>query len=81
MSQHQQAEQFERNIKAMLFDVAKKIGTTTGYMDYYFKILYKCKSQKQAYEAVNVLHFLIFGQYKYSDFDSFRRSRNHHLKK
>ncbi|MCG7502396.1 hypothetical protein MHM83_10980 [Tenacibaculum sp. Mcav3-52] len=81
MNQLQQAEQFENKIKALAFEIAKQLGTTSGFMEYYFKILFKCKTQKQAFNVTNELHYLIFNHYKYNDFDSFRMSRNNYIKK
>jgi hypothetical protein len=79
--QKQKAEQFELIIKALAFDIAKKIGTTNGFMEYYFTILHKCNTQTQAFETVNLLHYLVFGKYKYSEIQSFRNSRKKYLKR
>lgn len=81
MNQLQKAEQFENNIKALAFDLAKQLGTTSGFMEYYIRILYRCKTHAQAFEIVNMLHFLIFKEYKYTDLNSFKRSKSHYFKK
>lgn len=80
MNQYQKAEQFELRLKALAYDLVVKLGTTAGFMEYYFKVLQKCKTQTQAFEIVNLLHYLIFGKYKYSEIQSFRNSRKNYLK-
>lgn len=70
----------ERNIKAMSFDVAKRLATTKGFIEYYFKIVGCCRTQKKAFDLTNELYFLIFGEYRYSDWRSFKKSKNKYVK-
>ncbi|WP_435263023.1 hypothetical protein [Tenacibaculum sp. nBUS_03] len=70
----------EMNIKAMSFDVAKRLATTKGFIEYYFKIVGLCKTQKKAFDLTNELYYLIFGEYRYSDWGSFRQIKNKYVK-
>ncbi|WP_435263466.1 hypothetical protein [Tenacibaculum sp. nBUS_03] len=70
----------EMNIKAMSFDVAKRLATTKGFIEYYFKIVGLCKTQKKAFDLTNELYYLIFGEYRYSSWRSFKTSKNKYVK-
>lgn len=80
MTQQQKADKYEANLNAQLTILMLKLGTTAGFRQYYFDILSKCKNQKAAFEITNLLYFLIWGEYKYSSDDSFRKSKNKFLK-
>ena len=72
--------EYEKNIKARAFDVARILGTTQGFVEYYFRVVGKFKTQKAAFEVCNKLYFLIFGEYRYSDFRSFKKMKNKYIK-
>ncbi|CAL2077703.1 hypothetical protein [Tenacibaculum sp. 190524A02b] len=75
MSQVLIAEQQERNVKSRVYDLAKKIGTRNGFFEYYFKIVLRCNSQKQAFELVNQIHYLIYDEFRYNCYHSFLNQR------
>jgi hypothetical protein len=62
-------------------EIIRKIGTVTGFYEYYFQQLKNHKTEIECFEAVNDLYFEYFGEYKYSSYDSFRKVKNKHLKK
>ena len=77
---HQSPEQFKQKIEAMILPIAQKLGSRSGFFEYWFKILPKCKSQKAAFDLVNLLHLKIFKEEKYTSYDSFRKQKNSYLK-
>jgi hypothetical protein len=62
-------------------EIIRRIGTVTGFYEYYFQQLKNHKTEIECFEAVNDLYFEYFGEYKYSSYDSFRKVKNKHLKK
>ncbi|WP_439129945.1 hypothetical protein [Polaribacter sp.] len=76
----QTSEQFKQQIEAMVLPIAQKLGTRQGFFEYWFQILPKCKSQKTAFEIVNLMHYKIFKEEKYTSFDSFKKQKNNYLK-
>ena len=67
---------------AQELELAKQIGTTTGFFSYYFNIkLAECDTSEQAFNELNKKYFDIFGVERYANYNSFRRSINHWLKK
>ena len=79
---HQQliADNFERVQLAQKYALAKQLGTTVGFFMYYLDSLCKFNTQTETFNNVNLLHFKIFGSYKYSDYNSFRNTLAKHLK-
>lgn len=63
------------------YQLAQKLGTVKGFYQYYFDMLPVIQNQTKTFEAVNLLHYKIFGEEKYSSYDSFRQRMLHHLKK
>ena len=59
----------------------RKLGTTTGFYTYYFTHLGKFKTQIDCFNKINLLHYKAFGEYKYADYNSFRKALTYHLKK
>lgn len=82
-SQQKIVANFNQKQIAEKYTLARKLGTSLGFFKYYFSLLPRFKNQvgarKKAFETANLLHFKIFKEYKYSDFDSFRKiiDRNH----
>jgi hypothetical protein len=62
-------------------EIIRKIGTVTGFYEYYFQQLKNHKTEIECFEAVNDLYFEYFGEYKYSSYDSFRKVKNKYLKR
>lgn len=76
----QTSSQFKQAIEAKVLPIAQKLGTRQGFFEYWFQILPNCKSQEAAFDIVNLLHFRIFKEEKYTSFDSFRKQKNNYLK-
>ncbi|MBF05016.1 MAG: hypothetical protein CMP76_17200 [Flavobacterium sp.] len=70
LEQHLQAE-IEKLRKEKL--IMKKIGTSTGFYEYYFSELCNFTTNLECFNAVNELHFDFFGEYKYAGYESFRK--------
>jgi hypothetical protein len=51
-----------------------------GFYAYYFNELPYHKTNKDAFDHVNSIYFDLFGEYRYSSFDVFRKvyARNHY---
>ncbi len=60
----------ELEINLKKFNTAKTIGNSTGFFQYYFKILENHETQVAAFNEVNDLYFETFGEVKYSSWDS-----------
>ncbi|OCK44371.1 hypothetical protein BA195_06755 [Tenacibaculum soleae] len=80
MNQQQKANLYQLKIKSQLADLVLQIATSNGFLQYYFKILPKCKTQKDAFELVNLIYYLLFNEYKYTGYNSFRQVKNKYLK-
>ena len=59
----------------------RKIGTRQGFFQYYFERLPFHNTQTECFNEVNDLYLTLFGEERYSDFDSFKKVRNRFLKK
>lgn len=59
----------------------RKLGTRQGFFQYYFERLPKHRTQIECFHECNDLHLELFGEERYSDFDSFKKMRNQFLKK
>ena len=59
----------------------RKLGTRQGFFQYYFERLPKHRTQAECFHEVNGLYFDLFGEERYTDFDSFRKMRNQYLKR
>ena len=81
MKQKTNAEIYEKEIKSRLFGLTRQLATKQGFFSYYYKILPKCKTQEAAFDIVNLLHYLLFDEYKYSSYNSFRHVKNKELRK
>jgi hypothetical protein len=81
MNQKQIAENYEKDINAQLSHLMKQLATPAAFLKYYFRILPKCKSQKAAFDIVNLLYLLVFDEEKYASYNSFRQVKNSHFKK
>lgn len=63
-------------------ELAKQLGTTTGYFSYYFNVmLAECDTSEEAFNKLNDKYFNIFGVERYANYNSFRRSINYWLQK
>lgn len=58
-------------------EIIRKIATAKGFYDYFFSLLPnpKFRTRNEAFEYVNTLYFELFGEYKYSSYQSFLNSK------
>lgn len=68
-----QMQQLEAKIELM-----KQLRTSEGFIRYFFKEIDNYKNRAECFNAVNELFYQLFGEYRYSDYDSFRRVCNHY---
>lgn len=63
--------------------IMREIATPVGFFSYYFKMLKEEKftTNVSCFNYVNDLYFNFFGEYKYSDYNSFRLVQNKNIKK
>lgn len=69
-------EKLETQIELM-----QKLSTTPKFFVYYFSKLSEFGSNKACFDSVNDQYFDLFGEYKYSDYASFRVQLTKHNKK
>lgn len=62
----QQIEELQAQNKIM-----RQLATTTGFYEYYFKQLKHHRTNFDCFNYVNDLYFNIFGEYRYSSYNSF----------
>ncbi len=72
----QQNAQLEDKIALM-----RKLGNHEGFYQHYWSILKDFNSRESAFEHLNQIYFDCFGEYRFSDYNSFRRSHNYHQNK
>jgi hypothetical protein len=59
----------------------RKLSTIKGFYEEYFKALKTVKFNYEAFDLINEKYFHLFGQYRYSDFKSFKVMTNYYNKK
>lgn len=74
------AQQYEAKQAAEKLALAQQLGTAPGFFQYYFESLPKFTTQTECFENANLLHYKIFRQYKYADYNSFRNQMAKYLK-
>jgi hypothetical protein len=57
------------------------LSSQSGFYSEYFTTLKTAKSNKTAFDAVNEEHHRLFGRYRYSDWNTFKRMTNYYNKK
>ncbi|WP_435624484.1 hypothetical protein [Flagellimonas sp.] len=69
-------EQANEQVKLM-----RRLATRLGFFQYYFENLKEHRTQVECFIYVNEKYFDLFGEYRYSDYDSFRKlyNKNTHL--
>ena len=81
MNSQKKADQYTRDLQSQVSVLMKQIATRNGFLRYYIKILPRCKSQKSAFDIVNLLYYLVFDEEMFSSYDAFRWHKNKGLKK
>lgn len=63
--------------------IIREIATSSGFFNFYFRQLKeeKFKTNTACFNYVNELYYSFFNEYKYSDYDTFRKIKNKMLKK
>jgi hypothetical protein len=59
-------------------EIMRSLSTRQGFYNEFFKELKTAASNKAAFEKVNELYHNLFGQYRYSDWNSFKRMSNYY---
>lgn len=80
MHQQKAAENYKNKILAESAKVMQQIGTREGFIQYYFTILPRCKSQAAAFNVVNLMYELLFGKEMFTTYSSFKKYKNRGLK-
>lgn len=79
--QHKLIANFSNLTQGEKYILAQKLGTSKGFYLYYFEQLKHFQNQTKCFNTINLLHHKIFGEYKYTDYDSFRNVLKYQLKK
>lgn len=79
------SDQLQKEIEQLRLEnqIIKEIATPSGFFNFYFKQLKeeRFESNTACFNHVNELYNSFFGEYKYSDYNSFRNIKNKMLKK
>jgi len=59
----------------------RKLSTRKGFYNEFFNELKTASSNKEAFNTVNERYHTLFGQYRYSDFNTFKRMSNYYNNK
>lgn len=81
MNQQQKAQQYQTKLKAKMYDLQQQLATKSAFLEYYYKILKNCKTQKAAFDVVSLMYYKLFKEYLFNSFDAFRMYKNKNLKK
>lgn len=79
ITQHHLAVQTENEKLRKENEVMRKIASTDGFYDYYFKHIEKYSSRIDAFNHVNGLYEKYFGSKRYKNYYSFKRTINRKL--
>ena len=80
MNQQQKANNYEIELKSKLYEAQKVLATKAGFLQYYYNIVGKCDTQETAYNIVSNMYYLLFNEFMFKSFNSFRMYRNRNLK-
>lgn len=69
-NQQLKIEELQKENKLM-----RQLATPTGFYEYYFKQLKHHQTNMECFNHVNDLYFEIFGEYRYSSYYSFARTK------
>lgn len=62
-------------------ELMRKLADKDGFYSEYYQKLRTAKSNKAAFEELNDLYFELFGKYRYSDWNSFKKMTNYYNNK
>lgn len=82
MSKHNHIKQVHDLTEAEKYHLSIQLGGRTphGFYKYYFDDLPYHPTNIECFNHVNQLYFDLYGEYRYSDYTSFRIQYNRHLK-
>lgn len=80
MDQQKIAENYRIKILAQTAELMQLIGTKDAFVRYYYKVLPRCKSQKQVYVLVSVMYELIYKEELFKTYSAFRMYKKRNLK-
>lgn len=63
-----------------MYEVQQKLATKTAFLQYYYVVLKKCKTQKSAFDVVSLMYYKSFNEYLFNSYDAFRMYKNNNLK-
>lgn len=69
-------EKLEKQLAEM-----RKLSTRKGFYEQFFKELITAKTNIEAFNTINERYHVLFGNYRYSDFNSFKVMSNYYNKK
>lgn len=55
-------------------ELMRQLSYGSGFYKYFFENIDKHKNRQECFNAVNELYYELFGEYKFSDYSSFRAS-------
>lgn len=61
-------------------DLLKLFATRIGFFQHYFTQLANFKTKKECFDAVNEEYFTLLEEYRYEDYNSFRKQINNYKK-
>lgn len=67
-------EKLEKKIAQM-----QRLATRQGFFQHYFELCKDCPTNLEAFERTNDLYFELYGEYRYSSYNSFRILKNQFL--
>lgn len=80
MSPQENARQIEIEKLTIQNERMRKLATRQGFFIEYFLECKKQKTNKEAFEVINQEYHNLFGQYRYSDHDSFKKAISYQFK-
>jgi len=54
-------------------ELMQQLASTSGFFEYYFKLISKKPNRREAFESTNETYFELFKKYRYSNYDTFRQ--------
>lgn len=62
-------------------ELMRQLASVSGFIQAYWNMLKESRTNVEAFNSVNDQYFGLFGDYKYNDWNSFRRALNYHKQK
>ena len=75
IAQKHEIEKLQEKLQLMI-----QLSTREGFYKFYFSKLNEYETNVKCFNEINEIYRSIFGEYRYSDFNSFRKFTNFHKK-